>query len=131
HVRFVSSVPQPWNLAFAAARYASTKDAGPAEQPSAVKIEVLHHRDHGRNADAMIAATKRTLARYTPILGAYPFDRITIAETPHLLPNGDAVSGNLLLTHERQAWLHDIAASAFDWVSFNVSSKLIEGWLDA
>lgn len=126
--RFRSGQPVPFRFNLLSARYAS-KTKQVSLDGRSVSVEVLYHPGHDYNTDAWLNSAGEALQFLHRHLGAYPYDRLVIAERPRYDEELFSLT-NLMVLPENHGWIADIRRDEdLDYLHYITTRLIAEQYL--
>lgn len=121
-------VPFQWNIL--SADYASQKQTVQIDGKS-IEIEVYYHPKHPYNIKVWSESAKEALDFLSANLGAYPYNKLIIAERPRY-DEDLHIAGNLMVSPENHGWIADIRREEDrDYLRFVTTQLIAEQYLSA
>jgi hypothetical protein len=111
------------------ARYRVQQDTVALASGKKVNVGIFYHPTNNQNLPHYTAALKEGFRYYTQTFGAYPFDRLSLVETPAYGPFSMSLPGLMGLSEPNSGWIADLSGKgATDYVYYHTALLLAQQW---
>jgi ABC-2 type transport system permease protein len=109
-------------------RFATWHDSVRLDNGRQVQLEIAYYPEHGINLAHFAAAMKDGLAYYSKEFGPYPYDRLSVVESPAYGRRQVSTPGVIYIA-EHNCWTSDLRPrGTFDLVYYSVAMELAHQW---
>jgi hypothetical protein len=110
------------------ARFAQLSDTVQLDNGRIVRLEIDYHPNHSANLPHLQRAMKDGLRYYSRAFGPYPYDRLTLAESP-AYSRREMSTPTVIYISEPQAWNADLrTGESWDYLYYEMAVQVAHQW---